>query len=470
MDKRQIECASIEAPKIYGLNILSTKGIEQHPSNQPAYCDVEVYINHPGANDKVRIATWLPLTTWNGHYQGTGGGGFVAGDFDSALTPAVAGGYAAGSTDAGLTNGYSWANNTQLFKNFAYQSIHDMAVVGKAVAEQFYAKPVTKSYFNGCSTGGRQGYMAAQRYPLDFDGIWAGAPAINWDRLQFSFTWPYAVQNTEGFVDQCVFQTITAAAVAYCDLLDGGADSLISNPLICDFNATSLIGKPASKCDGTPAITAKQARIFNLIRNGPVSANGTSLWYGIEIGADYGSLAQSTPQSLGMDWVTNFVLKDPTWDYTQLKEENFPALLALSELEYHALIGSDDPNLAPFRDNGGKLLSWQGWADALVFPGGTIDYRERVQTLFGGPAAVNDFYRLFMAPGVSHCGGGTGAAPTDGFSALVDWVEKGKAPDTLPAANGPLTRNLCPYPQELRYSGTGDLESAASWGCTDQGK
>ncbi|KAH9905985.1 feruloyl esterase B [Xylariomycetidae sp. FL2044] len=465
--KRQgIACESLMSPDIPGASIVSVTGSES--STAPAHCAVTVVLTHANATDKVNIITWLPTTGWNGRYQGTGGGGFTAGGSASALADPIANGYVAGTTDAGLPlsfDGVEFANDTQLVTNFAHLSIHEMTVVGKALAAQYYGTPVEYSYWNGCSTGGRQGYMEVQRYPEDYQGVYAASPAINWDRFHVAMLWPYVVQNQEGeFVPQCVFDALTNAAVTACDPDDNGADGLITDPSVCSFDALAMIGETATCSGAATAITERQAVIWNKIAEGPVDAEGTKLWSGIAKGASYSSLAGQQPFALASGWTRAYVLKDPDFDLATITYETFPDIIRRSHEEWHELIGTDDPDLSPFQAAGGKLLSWHGWGDPLIFANGTVDYRIRVEALMGGAEAVDEFYRFFLAPGVGHCGGG-GPTPTDPLGALVAWVEEGEAPDTLVATGSGNSRNLCRYPASLEYSGSGAVADAASWTC-----
>lgn len=457
-----IPCASLSAPAIDGAVVTSINATQETD-----YCAVDIYLTHGNWSDNVHIITWLP-TSWNGRYQGIGGGGVVAGGDPSTLVQPIADGYTAGTTDAGLPStgdGSEWANNTQLVNNFAYLSIHEMTLAGKALAAQYYGKAPDYAYWNGCSTGGRQGYMEAQRYPEDYQGIYAASPAINYDRFQVAELWPYVVQNVEGeFVPECVLTALTSAAIAFCDADDGALDGLISNPNTCEFDANSWVGQ-AVNCTGNSTVTALQAKIFNSIAHGPVDTDGNKLFSGITLGTSYTLLAGSQPFSLMAAWVTDFVLKEPDFDLASMNYETFPEIFNLSIAEWHTRIGTSDPDLSPFQQAGGKLVSWHGFADSLIGGNGTVQYRVDVQDTLGGPDKVDEFYRLFMAPGVEHCGGGYGATPTDPFDALVAWVENGTAPDVLPAAGNGLTRNLCRYPLELQYSGSGDVDAAESWTC-----
>lgn len=464
-----ISCSSIVAPQLEGGSITNITAVQR-----ATWCAINVYITHDNASDSVNVLTWLP-DDWNGRYQGTGGSGATAGGSASALLSPMLAGYAAGTTDAGLpstdTDGSTWYNNTQLANNFAYQSAHDMTVVGKALAEQYYGTPVQYAYWNGCSTGGRQGYMEAQKYPEDYDGIYAASPAINYDRFQVAEVWPFVVQTVEGeFVSTCVLDGLTAAAINLCDGDDGALDGLIANPNTCTFDATTWVGQAIQCDDGTNAtVTDKEAGIFNSIAHGPVDTSGEKLFSGMTLGTSYTLVASSTPFVLLASWIQDFVLNDPGFNLSSITYETFPQIFNLSRTLWNARIGSDNPDLSAFQAHGGKLLSWHGFADSLIGGNGTLDYASRVHATMGGPAVVDDFYRLFMAPGVEHCGGGYGATPTDPFDVLVAWVENGTAPETLAAQGGSGTstfaRNLCKYPAVLQYSGSGNVSDAGSWTC-----
>ncbi|GII52622.1 tannase [Planotetraspora thailandica] len=451
----------------------------------PAWCDITVTLTHPGANDHVNVKISLPQDphNWTGRFQATGGSAYLAGDFGAPLVAAVKNGYVAAATDAGVgTNPIDvsgWALtpdgnvDTPLLENFASRSLHEMAVVGKDVAKKFYGKAVRYAYWNGCSTGGRQGYEEAQAYPDDFQGILAKAPAINWDRFAVATLWSQVVFNEEKtYPTQCELEAFNTAAIKACDTLDGVKDGIIDNPQDCHWDARRLIGAHVL-CDGkTITITPEVADVVRKIWAGPVSATGKKLWYGPNKGAGFSWLAQvGAPFFVADSWVRYFVKQDPAFDTTKVTYQQFAKIFRQSQLDYNSVIGSDDPDLSAFAKAGGKLLSWHGQADELVPTAGTVDYRERVNRVLGGDKRVDDFYRLFLLPGVTHCGGGTGPQPTDDLGALVKWVEKGQAPATLAAsitdANGKTTtRDICAYPQATRYTGHGDPALASSYRCT----
>ncbi|MFF8908876.1 tannase/feruloyl esterase family alpha/beta hydrolase [Streptomyces olivaceoviridis] len=457
----------------------------------PAFCDVTVTLTHPGQGDHAKVRVWLPLNNWNGRLQTIGGQAYAAGDYGVSLAAAVKNGYAAATTDAGVGTyiDTSWALTGEgkvdraLLKNFASRSEHEAAVVAKDVIDGFYSRPASYAYFNGCSTGGRQGYMEAQRYPDDYDGILANAPAINWDEFEVATLWPQVVMNNEKtYPTSCEFKTFTDAAVKACDPLDGVKDGLVNDPARCDFDPRRLIGTKVV-CDGKElTITAADAAVVRKIWDGPRTASGKKLWSGVPIGADLSALAGVTPPDANGNvkgapfpvpaaWVQTWVQKQPSSDLTKITYSDFTRLFKQSEAEYDKIIGTDDPDLSAFRKSGGKLLSWHGQADQYIPAQGTVKYRKQVEQELGGAKKVNDFYRLFLAPGTAHCGlnNGSGAAADD-LGALRTWVEKGKAPRTLPAtlinADGKsVTRDLCSYPSVSRYDGHGDPAVASSFRC-----
>ncbi|KAI0146767.1 feruloyl esterase B [Pestalotiopsis sp. NC0098] len=465
-EKRQgTVCAELTAPEVDGASVTSISTVENGN-----ICEVYIYLTHIGSNDNVSVITFLPIDNWNGRYQGTGGSGFSTGGDKCQLSGPSQAGWAVGTTDGGLphdSNSTNFAFNPQLKQNFAYLSIHDMTVAGKAVAAQFYGRPPAHAYWNGCSTAGGQGYTSAQRYPGDYDGIYAGSPPLDYSHLQVSQLWPFVVQNAEDeFVPSCVFDTLTEGAVALCDIDDGATDGIVADPPSCQANATVWVGYPAVACDdgGETVITEEHAKIWNKIAYGPVDTNGNWLYSGIPKGASYSGETSSTPEQDASGFIRAWVLNDTSFDLSSISYSTFPGIFNLAYQEQNALLGANNHDLTPFHQAGGKLLSWHGWADASASANATAGYWAQVQQTMAS-VDVGDFYRLFLAPGVGHCGGGYGAEPVDGFGALVAWVENGTVPETLPASGNGLARNLCAYPSQLHYTGTGDVNAAESWTC-----
>lgn len=453
----------------------------------PAHCEVTVTLTHPGANDHAKVRVWLPQPGWNGRFQAVGGSAYAAGDNGAGLAAAIKQGYAAATTDAGVGGALdtSWALDasghvdTALLDNFASRSAHEMAVVGKQVVAEVYGKAASYSYWNGCSTGGRQGYMEAQRYPTDFNGIDAAAPGINWNQFEVGSLWPQVVMNEEHtYPTPCEFDAFNQAAVKACDKLDGLVDGLISDPERCGFDPRRLVGTKV-ECEGKQVtITAADADVVRKIWDGPRDTDGKRLWYGLPIGADFRYLAASKTDANGVttgspfivpaEWVATFVEKQPSFNTADLTYAQFDQIFKKARAEYDNVIGTRDADLSAFRAAGGKLLTWQGDADQLIPAAGTVDYRRRVDALMGGTEKVDDFYRVFLAPGVAHCGLGGGKA--DDLAALTAWVEQGKAPAvlhaTLTAATGQsVARDVCRYPMVSRYTGHGDPSAASSFRC-----
>ncbi|MFE3502830.1 tannase/feruloyl esterase family alpha/beta hydrolase [Kitasatospora sp. NPDC059160] len=453
----------------------------------PAHCEVTVTLTHPGANDHAKVNVWLPQAGWSGRFQAVGGSAYAAGDNGAGLAAAVKQGYAAATTDAGVGGALdtSWALDaagrvdTALLDNFASRSAHEMALVGKEVVAAAYGRAASYSYWNGCSTGGRQGYLEAQRYPTDFDGIKAAAPGVNWNQFEVATLWPQVVMNeTRTYPTGCEFDAFNRAALKACDTLDGVADGLISDPQRCDFDPRRLVGTRV-ECDGKQVtVTAADAEVVRRIWDGPRDVNGKRLWYGLPIGADFRYLAASRTDANGVTtgvpfvvpaaWVATFVQKQPGFDTAHLSRAQFDRIFRAARAEYDQVIGTRDADLSAFRDAGGKLLSWHGDADQLIPTAGTVDYRKRVEERMGGAKKVDDFYRLFLAPGVEHCG--LDGGKVDDLAALTAWVEQGSAPSVLHATlttgtGTTVARDLCRYPMVSRYTGHGDPGAASSFRC-----
>ena len=443
------------------------------------WCRVTVSVTHPPSGDRVKVFIGLPVTNWNGRFQGNGGGGFSGGSAGSLRGP-VAHGYAAGATDTGHEGGSgSFALdadgrlNWQSIRDNAHLGIHDMTVVGKALTQAFYGKAPRYSYFVGVSTGGRQGLMEAQRYPDDYDGIVSACPAINWHRFVPASLWPQVVMlATTNFVPKPKLDAATAAAVKACDPADGVTDGVIGDPLRCGYDPKALVGTRV----GDDMFTEADAEVIRKIWQGPRSADGTFMWHGLERGADLsayagtsGSPLKGRPFSISLDYFIYFLAQNPKWDWTALTPAGFEMLWTQSVEQYGDVIGTDDPDLTRFRDRGGKLIIYHGLADQLIPAAGTIDYYKRVQQQMGGAGKTSQFARLFLAPGVDHGFRGAGPTPTGTMDALVRWVEEGQAPDKLMAerrdSRGKViqTRPLFPYPLISKYRGTGSTDDAANF-------
>ncbi|KAH7311525.1 Tannase/feruloyl esterase [Stachybotrys elegans] len=452
-------------------------------------CKVTIQHTHPGWNDTVTSYVWLPSEEWNGRFVGVGGGGWAGGRVDG-LGYHVARGYAAVTTDGGHAFEVAddlevWAHtskgniNWYGIQNFAAVALDDATTLGKAVVEAFYGSGPDFSYWTGCSTGGRQGLMLAQRYPEQYDGILATCPAINWDRFLPAMFWPpFAMSQLDYYPPPCELEAITKAAVEACDAQDGLEDGVVAWPGDCDFDATTVVGQRITcENNSTRVISDKGAQLANMFWKGPVSEEGVSEWYGLYPSAPMLGTAltvcssetecEPAPFSITTDWIQFFLLQDPEADLSSLTHEEFSRFLRMSTNRYSSVIGTSDVNLKDFKRAGGKIISWHGADDELIPFLGTAQYYRRV--LEADPNAA-DFFRFFSVPGVQHCAGGEGWFPGDALDSLVDWVENGNAPDILVGRPRESIEGegreapVCQYPKKLRYLG-GDPDVVSSFEC-----
>lgn len=458
--------------------VIPNTTIESATLDANGACRVKAVVTHPPAGDRVLVFVGLPMKGWNGRFRGTGGGGFVGGNEQNIAGP-LAAGFATAATDTGHTGGSGSfaldANgrlNWQLIQDNAYLGIHEMTVVGKALTTKLYGKAPRYSYFEGFSTGGRQGLIEAQRYPADYDGIVSGAPAINWPRFLPCDLWPQVVMlEANNFIPKAKFDAVTAAAIAAEDALDGVTDGVLDDPTRCSYDPKSFVG---TVVEGS-AFTETDAAVVRRIWEGPRRQDGSFMWYGLPRGTALTALAQTTgtpltgvPFGIPHDWFKYFLSQDPKWDWKTLTRDRFERLFDQSAEQYYLTYGPDDPNLAPFKDRGAKLVIWHGWADQLIPPEGAIDYYRRVVREMGGPEKTLPFARLYMVPGVAHGGSVGGPLPTGVLRAVIRWVEEGQPPDSLLAArmvDGKVvrTRPLYPYPLRAKYKGTGSTDDAANF-------
>jgi hypothetical protein len=318
--------------------------------------------------------------------------------------------------------------------------------------------------------------MEAQRYPQDYNGIAAAAPAINWTNLIMQSLWgSMLMQNASNPIPTCKLAAATTAAITACDSLDGVKDGVMENPSRCTFDPKTLIGTSSGECG---VFTEADADIIRKIWDGPRREDGGPLWYGPTRGTDLNALSASrgtplAPVAFGFsnDWLRYFITQDPQFDWTTISPAAYQAFWDRSYEQYGIVIGTDNPDLSAFRDRGGKTIIWHGLADQLITSEGTIDYYKRVQQRMGGAKLTSDFARLYLAPGVAHCSGGPGPQPTGVLDALVSWVEEGRAPDTLTFTRrdqtGSVTRSrpLCQWPLVAKYTGSGSTDDAKNFVC-----
>jgi feruloyl esterase len=458
----------------------------------PSFCRVAGVIK-PSADSDIRFEVWLPSEGWNGKFQGVGNGGFAGVINWMGLAAALRGGYATASTDTGHQAGGTdalWAlNHPEKIVDFGHRAIHEMTVQGKAITKAFYGSAPKRSYFNSCSNGGRQALMEAQRYPEDYDGIIAGAPANYWIYLLTTAARNIkATVGTEGaYIPSAKLPAIQAAARKACDASDGSTDNLVGDPGACRFDPSVLACQGA---ENDQCLTPPQLKALRTLYDGLRDPKGKLLFPGYSPGgeAEPGGWGQwitgSAPErSLLFAFGTNFfkymLYNDPNWDY---KTFDLQKDLAAAQKKLSPILDSADPDLSKFAARGGKLLLFHGWCDAAIPPAAAIQYYESVQKKMGA-RRVAEFVRLYMVPGMQHCGGGSGPSNFDQNgvgngdpassmpSALEAWVERGVAPGSI-VASGPqgLKRPLCPHPQVARQKTSGDFKDPANFACVAAGR
>ena len=462
----------------------------------PEFCRIQVD-STPSSDSEIKIEVWLPAANWNGKFQGQGNGGF-AGTIDfRSMGVAISHGYASASTDTGhAATGAgpdaTWAlNHPEKITDFGYRAIHLMTQIAKSLVAAYYGSNPQRSYFSACSNGGRQALMEAQRYPEDYDGIIAGAPANYWTHLLSAGIWntQSLALDPASYISASKLPAIAGAVNDACDKLDGVADGILNDPRQCHFDPNVLLCKAG---DADSCLTSPQITALKKLYEGAHDSHGKLIHPGFLPGAEIGGNGWSTwitpaaPQaSLGLGFTTGFftdmVYGKADWD---ILHANLDDAVATADQRMAPILNSTDPNLAAFKTRGGKLIIYHGWNDPAISALNTINYYNSVISKMGQQSA-DTFVRVFMIPGMQHCGGGPGAdnfgasistAPTDPQHSLQlsleQWVEKGAAPTTVIAtkfAQGTrtptMTRPLCAYPQSAKYDGKGDPNSAASFTC-----
>ncbi len=440
----------------------------------PAFCRVALTVA-----PQIHIEVWLPKV-WNERYQGVGGGGYAGVISYAAMATALREGYTTASTDTGHLSavGGTFALNPDgtlnwgLIEDFAERSLYQMVRKAKRLINAHYDAAPKYSYWTGCSTGGRQGLMAVQRFPDEYDGLVIAAPAINWERFIPAELWPQIVMNQElgAPIATTKLTAVTADAVAACDAADGVADGVINDPRKCDYDPAQSICLPGE--NPAQCLTPQEANAMRKVWDGPTDAKGKRrLWFGLERGASLAGLAGASPFAIATTHMAYWVKQDASFDWHSLLEADFEGLFRISQRKFNDVIGTDQTDLHRFRKQHGKVLMWHGEADQLIMPRGTVNYLHRVRQDNGGARRVDDFMRLFLAPGVAHCSGGNGPNPVGTLQAVVDWVEKGIAPERILAtrtdAGVVRTRPLCTYPKTAKWTGLGSTNNAANFVCVD---
>jgi feruloyl esterase len=435
----------------------------------PAFCRVTASLT-PTPDSDIRIEVWLPTSQWNGKLQSVGNGGWAGTIAYPALGAALASGYATAATDTGHVGNTARfvPGHPDKLADYGYRAVHEMTVAAKRLIDAFYGRAPRLSYWNGCSTGGRQGLMEALRYPADYDGIIAGAP-VNFRTHQL--TWELwvaqAVHRDEAsYIPPAKYPAIHQAALAACDARDGLEDRLIDSPHECRFDPGVLA---CTAGDTASCLTAPQVDAARRVYAPAVNPRtGQEIFPPLEPGSELGWGGLAGPQAVGeaVEFFQYVVFNDPNWNFKSL---SFEEAAERADQAAAAVLNVTDPNLRPFFDRGGKLLLYHGWNDQLVAPLNSVNYYNAIVNRMGA-ATASRAVRLFMMPGMNHCAGGEGPNTFDRMGVIENWVEKGQAPESIPAShstNGRVdrTRPLCPFPQVARYRGTGSIDDAASFVC-----
>jgi len=489
-------CKSDSLPQLPDVSILSvTQEIQGGP-----HCKVEGVIG-----SEIHFELLLP-EQWNGKFVFGGGGGFVGSvvNVAASLYGAIQSGYATVGTDTGHqahSLDASWAlNNMERIVNFGNQAVHRTVVTAKALIKAYYQREIERNYFIGCSRGGGQALMEAQRYPEDFDGIVAGAPAYNWtmglgagmtQNMKAMFPDPNDLE--EAVIGSNELKLIESSYLEICDELDGIKDGILNDPRLCRFDVATLLckGEKTNSC-----LSEEQVEAVKTVYEGPKDSKGNPLFYGFPFGGETGAGGwdlwiagglkyqgnedyqagmtsdfpiPKTPNAMyafGTNVMKYLIHHDPDWTYTDYNYDNLHKDARLVE----STLNATDPNLTAFRKRGGKLILFSGWADAGITALGTIGYYESV--IEQDKSAANDV-RLFMMPGVWHCFGGPGPSYTNFLAEIDKWIETGKAPEQTAAFwlddrfQPAGSRLLCAYPKVTKYDGKGDPRDVSSFSCID---
>ncbi len=438
--------------------------------NLPAFCRVAATAR-PTTDSDIRFEVWLPVQNWNGKFV-AGGNGVWAGSiaYGDMSGPLVAH-FAAAASDLGHQgspmDGSFAAGHPEKLIDFGYRAEHEMTVAAKAIVQAFYGKPASRSLYVSCSTGGRVGLMESYRFPEDFDGISAMAPANPMVGLMIASLWTgyVAEKDDASHIPRDKFQLVHQAVLAACDAQDGVKDGIVSAPQRCGFDPKSLQCKAG---DAPDCLTAAQVTALQGVYGGPRNPRtGKQIYPGFSPGSEgqVSMLATGTePFPVATSYFRDLVFQDRNWDFRSFDYDK--------DVQRSAAVGHEDldvPAKGPraFLARGGKLLLSHGWADGLIPPMSTVDFFTRMQRSVGRKARGNA--RLFMIPGMGHCGGGDGPSVVDMLSVIDNWVETGDAPERIIASNPPnatpRTRPLCPYPQEAKYTGSGSTDEAQNFRC-----
>src|SRR5216684_1018315 len=484
--KPVLACAAVTGLATAETTVVSVRVVPA-ADGVPEHCRVTGLIQ-----PEIRFELNLPAN-WNRRFYMHGNGGFAGETPEFGARPMVRAnalkqGFAVAQTNTGhdavAEPLASFAVSYQKRVDYAFRAVHMTAVEAKRIAAAYYGRAASYSYWDGCSTGGRQGLISAQRFPQDFDGIAVGAPVLNFVDTVTQSLW-YGQIIAEAKIPVAKMKLVADAAYARCDAKDGLKDGLIDDPRRCDFDPARDVAQCAAGQDGKTCLTTKQTEAIKKVHAG-LQVGGKPVHFGQVVGAETGGNSFTGSGTTDSGWAAWLI---PPADGKALQHaygESFvryflarpdPSLDAIKfdfsrdigkYADARVLLNATDPNLGPFRSRGGKLLMYFGWADTALPPLMGVDYYMKAVAANG--LGTPDFFRLFMVPGMFHCRGGVGPDRLDAMTALINWVENGTPPASITAAQvdkGKLlrTRPLCPYPQVARYSGSGSADDAANFAC-----
>jgi len=473
-------CETLTKPGIFTHTLISSAKAVPADTQQklPAYCEIVGTVT-PVANSRIGVVYRLP-ENWNGKLLGLGGGGWAGNLRLDAAAPGLIAGYATAQTDGGHAStelwNTSWSANPEAIEDFSHRAIHVMTTTGKSVVSQFYGRQQTRSYYQGCSTGGRQGLMEVQRYPDDYDGVIAGAPVYTLATQTTALIRSNAFARPGASVTANQLSRLNDAALAACDASDGTKDGVLNDPRACRFNPSTLQCKTGETGE---CLTAAQVTAIQTMYAGVKTQRGEFAAYPLTRGSERGwerfiptttpatsATLATTSAGAGLGGLRATIFGDANFDLAKFDPDQHYRIVRDSR--FANIYEAGNPDISAFIAKGGKLLLWHGFDDPGPSPFATVDYFTAMQRVTGEKIrSLDNSARLFLAPGVYHCRGGPGPDEIDMLSAIDAWVESGQAPNTLLAtkAEGGVSRPLCPYPALARYKGSGNTNDVANFNC-----
>jgi feruloyl esterase len=469
------ECASMAGATADGVRIISSEMIAANDS-VPAHCRINGVIP-----TEVGFHINLPVA-WNGRLYMYGNGGYAGEDAEApneqkSRDTALSNGFATARTDTGhLASkeplGTFAVDHTKVIDH-GYRAVHETVTLAKKLVTQFYGTPPKFSYWDGCSTGGREGVMSAQRYPSDFNGIVANAPTLRWTDIMIKGLWNQRALERGAFA-QAKMATIFKAVTSKCDAIDGSTDGLIDDPRQCKFNPATDVKRCAPGNDNDDCLTDGQANALQDIYDGPKDSTGKPIFVGQVPGSEDASTlapflmmpdgSQNVLTRFANSWMKYLAFQDPNYDPKSFDFDKDPQRIRKIDEIFNPTI-----DLAAFRDAGGKMITVWGWADNALNPQMGTNYYDELARMYS-LANTQSFYRFYLVPGLAHCRGGYGPTDVDALTTLIDWAEGGTVPERIPAqmtkdGKVKFQRAYCAYPQATRYKGSGDTEDPKNYTC-----